>query len=146
MAPSTVNLNDGENVNNETTEQDLGCHPCNKLCVYCQLLSKTEADHFKSVQTVQSFKIRQPINCQSKDIIYLVNCVKCNLKGLGSTTQFNKRISNYFSHIKQQKEHAALLNISLTTTGKNGKSRKKKIICFKSLESVNLPTSQQMEN
>ena len=101
LAPSTVNLNDGENVNNETTEQDLGCHPCNKPCVCCQLLSKTEVDHFKSVQTGQSFKIRQSINCQSKDIIYLVNCVKCNLQGVGSTTQFHKRISNYFSHIKQ---------------------------------------------
>ena len=44
-------LNDDENVDNEKTEQDLGCHPCNKPCVYCQLLSKTEADHFKSVQT-----------------------------------------------------------------------------------------------
>ena len=59
LAPSTVNLNDGENVNNETTEQDCACHPSNKPCVYCQLLSKTEADHFRSVQTGQSFKITQ---------------------------------------------------------------------------------------
>ena len=109
LAPSTVNLNDCEYVDNETAEQDLGCHPCNKPCVYCQLLSKTEANHFKSVQTGQSFKIRQSINCQSKDIIYLVNCVKCNLQGVGSTTQFNKRISNYFSHIKQRKRTCGIV-------------------------------------
>ena len=65
LAPSTVNLNDCEYVDNETAEQEIGCHPCNKPCVYCQLLSKTEANHFKSVQTGQSFKIRQSINCQS---------------------------------------------------------------------------------
>ena len=109
LAPSTVNLNDCEYVDNETAEQDLGCHPCNKPCVYCQLLSKTEANHFKSVQTGQSFKIRQSINCQSKDIIYLVSCVKCNLQGVGSTTQFNKRISNYFSHIKQRKRTCGIV-------------------------------------
>ena len=62
LAPSTVNLNDGKNVNNEKTEQDLGCHPCNIyiiawLCVYCQLLSKTEADYFKSVQTGMNFNV-----------------------------------------------------------------------------------------
>ena len=54
LAPSTVNLNDCDYVDNETAEQDLGCHPCNKPCVYCQLLSKTEANHFKSVQTGHS--------------------------------------------------------------------------------------------
>ena len=61
------------------------------------------------MQTGQSFKIRQSINCQSKDIIYLVNCEKCNLQGVGSTTQFNKRISNYFSHIKQRKRTCGIV-------------------------------------
>ena len=59
---------------------------------------------------------------------YLVNCMKCNIQGIGSTTQFNKRISIF--HISSnEKEHAALLNISLTTIGKkNRKSCLKKIM------------------
>ena len=64
----TMNTND----NNET----LGNHPCNTPCVYCKLLSKTETDHFMSVSTGQSCKIRQSINCELKNVIYVVKCVK----------------------------------------------------------------------
>ena len=46
------------------------------------------------------FKIRQCITCKSRNIIYLVTCAKCKLPGVGHSTQFGKRISNYFSHIK----------------------------------------------
>ena len=46
------------------------------------------------------FKIRQRITCKSRNIICLVTCAKCKLQGVGHSTQFGKRISNYFSHIK----------------------------------------------
>ena len=57
-----------------------------------------------------------------------------------------KEYLTIFHISSNEKEHAALLNISLTAIGKNRKSHIKKIVSFKSLESVNLPTSQQMEN
>ena len=47
-----------------------------------------------------TLKIRQHITCKSRNIIYLVTCAKCKLQGVGHSTQFGKRISNYFSHIK----------------------------------------------
>ena len=56
-----------------------------------------------------------------------------------------KEYLTIFHILSNEKEHTALLNISLTTTGKNGKSHIKKIICFKLLESVNLPTSQKVK-
>ena len=31
----------------------------------------------------------------------MVRCKRCNLQGVGHTANFKKRISNYFSHIKQ---------------------------------------------
>ena len=46
------------------------------------------------------FKIRQRITCKSRNIIYLVTCAKCKSQGVGHSTQFAKRISNYFSLIK----------------------------------------------
>ena len=90
-----MNTND----NNET----LGNHSCNILCVYCKLLSKTETDHFMSVSTGQTYKIRQSINCQSKNVINVVKRVKCNLQGVGHSKTFSIRISNYFPHIKQKR-------------------------------------------
>ena len=90
------------NVNDNT--EALGTHPCNKLCVYCKLLSKTETDHFTSVSTGQS------VNCQSKNVIYVVNCVKCNLQGVGQSKKFSKRITNYFLHIKQKRRNCSIGN------------------------------------
>ena len=86
-----------------TIMKHLKNHPCNTPCVYCKLLSETETDHFTSVSTEQSYKIRQSINCQSKNVIYMVKCVKCNLQGVGHSKKFSKRTSNYFSQIEQKR-------------------------------------------
>ena len=32
----------------------------------------------------------------------MVKCIKCNLQGVGHSKKFSKRISDYFSHIKQK--------------------------------------------
>ena len=45
------------------------------------------------------FRIKQEINCRSKNIIYLVTCRACGKQGVGRTTAFQSRISNYISHI-----------------------------------------------
>ena len=70
-------------------------------CAYCTLVEKSKGNTFKSVSNGKRFKIRQKINCTSKNLIYMVRCKRCNLQGVGHTTNFKKRISNYFSHIKQ---------------------------------------------
>ena len=97
-------------MNTIDNSEALRSHPCNKPCVYCKLLSKTETDHFTSVSTGQSYKIRQSINCQSKNVIYVVTCVKCNLQGVGHNKKSSKRISNYFSHIKQKRKTCSIGN------------------------------------
>ena len=99
LAPSIVALSRPLTINTNDTNETLGHHPCNLPCVYCKLLSKTETNHFTSVSTGQSYKIRQSINCQSKNVIYVVKCVKCNLQGVGDSKKICKRIWNYFSHI-----------------------------------------------
>ena len=83
LAPSSVTLSRPLTMNTNDNKETLGSHPCNKPFVYCKLLSKTETNHITSVSTGQSYKIRQSIDGQSKDVIYVVKCVKCNLQGVG---------------------------------------------------------------
>ena len=95
-------MNNNETNQRDTNENTNGCFPCGKgKCVYCALLSKSQGSTFQSISNKRTFKIRQKINCQSKNVIYLITCKRCNIQGVGHTTNFKKRISNYFSHIKQ---------------------------------------------
>ena len=103
LAPSTVKFNQSyENINcqQNVDEDPKGCFPCDKPCVYCDLLRKSQDSRFQSLANKKSFKIRQNIRCKSRNVIYLVTCVKCNLQGVGHCTQFQQKISNYFNHIK----------------------------------------------
>ena len=94
-----------EKIAEQTTENSeevlKGSYPCGKQCAYCQLLSKSQGQIFQSNSNKKIFKIRQCITCKSRNIIYLVTCIKCKLQGVGHSTHFGKRISNYFSHIKK---------------------------------------------
>ena len=63
----------------------------------CMVLQ--EGKHFWSNVTGENFRIKQEINCRSKNIIYLVTCRACGKQGVGRTTAFQSRISNYISHI-----------------------------------------------
>ena len=79
----------------------------------CQVMM--EAKQFKFKVTGESYKIRQRIDCSSKDVIYLVECRKCGKHGVGSTDEFKLGISNYISHILKKRPtcktfHATLLS------------------------------------
>ena len=63
----------------------------------CMVLQK--GTHFRSKVTGGKFRIKQEINCRSKNIIYLVTYRACGKQGVGRTTAFQSRISNYISHI-----------------------------------------------
>ena len=62
-----------------------------------------EGTHFRSNFTGERFRIKQEINCRSKNIIYLVTYRTCGKQGVGRTTAFQSRISNYISHICKHK-------------------------------------------
>ena len=78
--------------------------------VYCYVLGKSATNTFESTSNGQSFKIRQKIDCQSQNIIYLITCKRCNLQGVGLRSKFSSRISNCFSHIKQKKKTCIIAN------------------------------------
>ena len=97
LAPSAIN--------NGLKRQAFGkSEPCGKLfrnpCVHCKFLRETAGGYFRSGQTNQAFRIRQIINCETVNVIYLVSCRKCTGKqGVGHTKSIKKRVSNYTSKI-----------------------------------------------
>ena len=58
-----------------------------------------EGTHFRSNVTGIRFRIKQEINCRSKNIIYLVTYRACGKQRVGRTTAFQSRISKYILHI-----------------------------------------------
>ena len=110
LAPSTVKISHEQPNSSTTVETNNGSHPCGKLCVYSYVLVKSETDTFKSTSNGQSFKIRQKIDCQSKNIIYLITCKICNIQGVGHKSKFSSSISRYLSYIKQKNKQLLILH------------------------------------
>ena len=79
-------------------EEDAQTGPCGKKCVYCGLLEETKGTVFVSAATKKTYKVRQKMNCETKNVVYLVSCRKHQFQGVGQTTDMKKRLSNYWSH------------------------------------------------
>ena len=59
--------------------------------------------HWKRNVTKRRYKVKQNVNCQSKNVICLVTCKKCKKQGVGETISFKSRMANYRSCIKNKK-------------------------------------------
>ena len=59
------------------------CRPCNSrnFNQCCRQIRNTNT--FKSTQTTEEFKIYHRVTCKSKFIIYLLECIKCNIQYVG---------------------------------------------------------------
>jgi len=96
LAPSRVSL-----IRN-TENGAHGSRPCGKNCCVCPMLEATKANHFSSAATKMTYKIRQDISCESKNVIYMIRCLKHNVQGVGYTTDLKSRIANYKNHHKKK--------------------------------------------
>ena len=76
-----------------------------------------EGKTFYSTVTKERYKIRQEIDCRSKNIIYPVRCRKCPMQGVGQTETFQARVSNYISHILKIKQTCGILKHFMETGG-----------------------------
>ena len=112
LSPSNTCFSNEDQPQNENEHVDEinGSHSCNNPCVYCNILRKTESNQFKSNSNGQTFNIRQNINCQSENVVYLIWCEECKLQGVGHTLKMSKRLSNYYSHIKQKRRTCSSVN------------------------------------
>ena len=78
-----------------------GCYKCNHCRVSCPILNETKT--FSSTNTGKSYRIRQYINCESTNVIYLATCKKCGGQYVGkSKTKFKTRHSNHKQEIKKK--------------------------------------------
>ena len=69
-----------------------GCHACPKV---------KETKRFRSINTKRTYQIRKKLNCNSKFVIYLVQCLNCLGQYVGkSETPFKVRHSNHKREIK----------------------------------------------
>ena len=84
--------------------QTLGSEPCGKRnWQVCQFIVNT--DTFSPITTDETFKInKDPLNCNSKKVVYLSECKKCKNPYLGKAqTKFRMRLNNYKSVHKPSK-------------------------------------------
>ena len=85
------------------------CQPCNKPRVKtCQQMETTQTI---TNQSNHSYLIRENFNCQSANIIYVLNCLICGTRYVGeSSNTMNTRCRGHISTIKTSKDHPAALH------------------------------------
>ena len=94
LAPSKFASATSQNTNSCAA----GCFKCDKnRCDLCKNYF-IESRVFSSFKTGKSYTIRSNLTCDSKNVIYLVSCKKCQLQYIGSTTtEFKVRFRNHKS-------------------------------------------------
>ena len=87
-------------------DNETGCGKCgSSRCDVCNYLEASRT--FSNKNASKEYEIRKgALNCNSTNIIYLMQCKVCSLKYVGSTkTKFRYRFNNYKSkHLKYRKE------------------------------------------
>ena len=90
--------------------ESIGCFKCAaKWCDCCRNFLGVGTS-FSSIKTKKIYKISKSLSCTSANVVYLAICVACHLQGVGSTTNFKKRVANYKSHIKRQRRTCSIVN------------------------------------
>ena len=87
------------------------CRPCNtsKPSLCCKQVTDTST--FRSYQTQQLYTIFHKLNCKSKFIIYLMECVLCKVQYVRKAeTAFNIRLNNHRKDISNPKSIPADLH------------------------------------
>ena len=80
-----------------------GCEPCAKRCDLCKNFLKVTNTAY-SFHTNSVFNINQKLDCDSKNVIYIINDTVCKLSSVGCTSDSMKvRFRNHKSHIKNKR-------------------------------------------
>ena len=79
----------------------LGSGPCNIQCVSCRFLKPTRTITVSATQ--ETIPIRGQYNCKTKNVIYVISCIKCGLQYVGQTgNTFNERFRAHLTDIRQE--------------------------------------------
>ena len=74
---------------------------CNRRCDSCRTFAG-ECTQIKCNATGRTFNLRKEMNCNTPNIIYMLECRKCKLQGVGSTVNWKPRLRNYKSWVKKR--------------------------------------------
>ena len=78
------------------------CNSCGRHCIDYKYL-EGKGEYYYSYVTKGRYKIRRNVNCQSRNVIYLVTYKKCKKQGVGETINFKTGMANYRSCINNKK-------------------------------------------
>lgn len=93
-----------------------GCSKCKSKCGLCQnYLKKTNC--FTSTSTGRKYPITQTVGCKSKNVIYLVTCIKCNIQNVESiSNEFKIRFRNHKYSMTTKKKKKRSVNLPFILT------------------------------
>ena len=73
-----------------------------KVCITC--MHSKNINEFKVTATGETIQINQKITCTDSNVIYCIQCKKCNLQYVGKTTsQFKSRAIGHRSSVQMKK-------------------------------------------
>ena len=72
---------------------------CNdRRCKVCEILIEGKVFKFKNCHT--EFEVKRNFTCNSKNVVYVIQCDRCKEEYIGSTQQLNHRVALHKSNIK----------------------------------------------
>ena len=74
---------------------------CNRTCDSCRTFA-AECTNFKCNSTGRTYHLQKEMNCNTPNVVYLAECRKCKMQGVGSTTCWKPRLRNYKSWVKHR--------------------------------------------
>ena len=86
------------------TNEEKGIFLCNRKCQLCQNGHLITGKHFRCSVTKKKYSIKQHLDCNVRNVIYLITCKTCQKQYVGSTTNFKARCTLYKSDIKLVKK------------------------------------------
>ena len=86
------------------TLEEKGIFVCNRKCQMCQNKHLIPGKHFHCTVTKKNYTIKQHLDCNVRNVIYLITCNTCQKQYVGSTTNFKTRFTLYKSDIKLLKK------------------------------------------
>ena len=102
----------------EYVDEELICvKKCGKNCVCCSYIKEAKEHRFKNSDT--SFKIKSPFNCESSNLLYVINCGGCDEEYIGQTGRLLKeRLVLYRQHISSPQYQTSYCEQHLRNCGK----------------------------
>lgn len=87
---------------NKPDDSLTGCHPCGGgRCQICKLMQSTQI--VKSTKSNFSIKINGDFDCNSSNVIYVIQCKACQCQYVGqSKTSFRIRFNNHRSDVSKK--------------------------------------------